>query len=55
MEALTVLGVADKMEGDPEYGRPEHELRLADKFQWFAMNECKVLRWLQKQAEGGNR
>jgi hypothetical protein len=27
MEALTVLGVADKTEGDAEYGRPEHELR----------------------------
>jgi predicted ArsR family transcriptional regulator len=45
MEALTVLGVADKTEGDPEYGRPEHELRLAEKFQWFATDECKGLRW----------
>jgi hypothetical protein len=45
MEALTVLGVADKTEGDAEYGRPEHELRLAEKFQWFATDECKGLRW----------
>ena len=45
MEALSVLGVADKMEGDAEYGRPEHELRLAEKFQWFATDECKGLRW----------
>jgi predicted transcriptional regulator len=46
MEALTVLGVTDKTEGDAECGRPEHELRLADKFQWFATNECQGLRWL---------
>lgn len=45
MEALTVLGVADKTEGDAEYGRPGHELRLAEKFQWFATDECKGLRW----------
>jgi hypothetical protein len=45
MEALTVLGVADKTEDDSEYGRPEHELRLAEKFQWFATDECKGLRW----------
>jgi predicted transcriptional regulator len=45
MEALAVLGVADKAEGDAEYGRPEHELRLAEKFQWFTTDECKGLRW----------
>ena len=45
MEALAVLGVADKTDGDAEYGRPEHELRLAEKFQWFATDECKGLRW----------
>jgi predicted transcriptional regulator len=54
MEALVVLGVADKTEGNPEYGRPEYELRLAEKFQWFATDECKALRWPQKQAQGGN-
>ena len=45
MEALAVLGVADKTDGDAEYGRPEHELRLAEKFQWFLADECKRLRW----------
>ena len=45
MEALAVLGVAEKTEADPEYGRPEHELHLAEKFQWFATDECKGLRW----------
>jgi predicted transcriptional regulator len=54
MEALAVLGVADKTEADPEYGRPEHELRLAKKFEWFASDECKALRWQTKQTEGGN-
>jgi predicted transcriptional regulator len=45
MEALAVLGIADKTEGDAEYGRPEHELRLAQKFQWFTTDECNGLRW----------
>jgi hypothetical protein len=45
MEALAVLGVAEATEAEPEYGRPEHELRLADKFQWFATDECEALRW----------
>lgn len=45
MEALTVLGIADKTDGDAEYGRPEHELRLAEKFHWFATDECEGLRW----------
>ena len=47
MEALSVLGVAYKVE-DPDYGQPgqpEHELRLADKFQWFMSDECKSLQW----------
>jgi predicted transcriptional regulator len=54
MEALAVLGVADKTEADPEYGRPEHELRLAEKFEWFATAERKALCWPSKQAQGGN-
>jgi predicted transcriptional regulator len=45
MEALAVLGIADKADGDAEYGRPEHELRLAEKFQWFATDQCNCLRW----------
>ena len=45
MEALAILGIADKTEGDAEYGRPEHELRLAEKFQWFTTDESKGLRW----------
>jgi predicted ArsR family transcriptional regulator len=45
MEALAVLGLAEKTEAEPKYGRPEHELRLAEKFQWFATDECKGLRW----------
>ena len=54
MEALTVLGIADKTEGDSEYGRPEHELQVAEKFQWFAMDECRAFRWQYKQAQHGN-
>jgi hypothetical protein len=54
MEALAVLGVADKTEADPDYGRPEHELRLAKKFEWFATAECEALRWPSEQAHGGN-
>jgi hypothetical protein len=47
MEALSVLGVAHKVT-DPDYGQPgqpEHELRLADKFQWFMSDERKSLQW----------
>jgi predicted transcriptional regulator len=54
MEALAVLGVADKTEADAEYGRPEHELRLAEKFEWFATDERKAKCWQSKQAQGGN-
>lgn len=54
MEALAVLGVADKTEADPDYGRPEHELRLAKRFKWFATCECKALCWQTKQAQGEN-
>ena len=54
MGALAVLGVADETEADPDYGRPEHELRLAEKFEWFATDECKALCWRTKQAQGGN-
>jgi hypothetical protein len=45
MEALAVLGVGEKAETDPQYGRPEHELQLAEKFLWFATDECKGMRW----------
>ena len=54
MGALAVLGVADETEADPDYGRPEHELRLAGKFEWFATDERKALCWQTKQTEGGN-
>jgi hypothetical protein len=54
MGALAVLGVADETEADPEYGRPEHELRLAKRFEWFATDERKALCWPSKQAQGGN-
>jgi hypothetical protein len=54
MEALAVLGIADKTEAAPEYGRPEHELRLAEKFKWFASAECNALRWQRGQSPGQN-
>jgi CHC2 zinc finger len=43
MEALSVLGVADKTEPVPGYSG--QELKLSDEFQWFAGDECKTLRW----------
>jgi hypothetical protein len=54
MGALAVLDVADETEADPDYGRPQHELRLAKKFEWFATDERKALCWPPKQAQGGN-
>jgi hypothetical protein len=43
MEALSVLGVADKTEPVP--GHSGQELQLSDEFQWFASDECKSLHW----------
>ena len=43
MEALSVLGVADKTE--PVQGLSGQELQLSDEFQWFASDECKSLHW----------
>jgi len=43
MEALNVLGVADKTEPVPGYSG--QELQLSDEFRWFASDECKALRW----------
>jgi hypothetical protein len=52
MEALCVLGVADKTkeEADPGRGRPETEITIASKFDWFAKDECQEL-W--QHTEGG--
>jgi hypothetical protein len=54
MEALVVLGIADKQKIVADYGGPENELRLAQKFSWFASNQSKGLRWPDAQAQGGN-
>jgi len=54
MEALAVLGVGDKAEAEPEYGRPEHELRLTRKFEWFASNEREAVCWQSQQPQAGN-
>lgn len=45
MEALAVLGVADKQEVAGAHGRPEHELQLATRFEWFTTAECNALCW----------
>jgi hypothetical protein len=45
MEALSVLGVADKVKIALESGQQGYDLLLADKFQWFMSDECKSLQW----------
>jgi hypothetical protein len=45
MEALSVLGVADKVKITLDSGQHGYDLRLADKFQWFMSDECKSLQW----------
>ena len=45
MEALSVLGVADKVKVPQESGQQGFELLLADKFRWFMSDECKSLQW----------
>ena len=45
MEALAVLGVAEKSDGygKDQAGRPEIEITLDDRFEWFASPECEAL------------
>ena len=45
MEALSVLGVADKVKINLDSGQHGYDLLLADKFQWFMSDECKSLQW----------
>jgi hypothetical protein len=45
MEALSVLGVADKEKTPLDSGQHGYDLLLADKFQWFMSDECKSLQW----------
>jgi hypothetical protein len=45
MEALSVLGVADKVKIPLESGQQGYDLLLANKFQWFMSDECKSLQW----------
>jgi hypothetical protein len=45
MEALAVLGVAERTDSyaKDEAGRPEIEITLDSRFEWFASPECKAL------------
>jgi hypothetical protein len=45
MEALAVLGVAERSDSyaKDEAGRPEVEITLDSRFEWFASPECKAL------------
>ncbi len=52
MEALAVLDIADKNEVPSGNGRPEHEITLGRKFNWFQTDECKALRWLEIDTQG---
>jgi hypothetical protein len=55
MEALSVLGVADKTaEDQDEPGRPETQITLASAFGWFGSDECKSLMGSVTDIEGGN-
>jgi hypothetical protein len=45
MEALSVLGVADKVKVPQESGQQGFELLLADNFKWFMSAKCKSLQW----------
>lgn len=43
MEALSVLGVANKVKVPQESGQQGFELILADNFKWFMSAKCKSL------------
>jgi hypothetical protein len=55
MEALSVLGIAEKTTEDQydEAGRPETEITLSQRFEWFGMAECKSLMKKTTDTEGG--
>jgi hypothetical protein len=55
MEALAVLGVAQKgtSRKQDEAGRPEEEIVLDKRFEWFASAECKALQ-ASTAIQGGN-
>jgi len=54
MEALSVLGVADKVKVPQESGQQGFELLLADNFRWFMSAKCKSLQWNEKVTQRGN-
>ena len=61
MEALSVLGVADKTFEDPfdpedplDPGRPETQITLKSRFDWFISPDCKALMSGVTDPRGGN-
>ena len=61
MEALSVLGVADKTVEDPfdpedplDPGRPETQITLKSRFDWFISPDCKAVMSGVTDPEGGN-
>ena len=43
MEALAVLGVAEKTTIPDKAGVPEHQITLDARFEWFTSPECQAL------------
>jgi hypothetical protein len=54
MEALSVLGIADKTKDQDGVGQPETQIMLASRFAWFATAECKSLMCSVTDTKGGN-
>lgn len=55
MEALSVLGIVDKTAGENQAaGQPETQITLAERFAWFAGEDCKRLRGGVTETEGEN-
>jgi hypothetical protein len=56
MEALSVLGVADKTMEDAweKTGRPETEIKLERRFEWFTSDDCGALRRKATATQGEN-
>jgi len=53
MQVLKWLGVVEKSEAVPESGRPEQEIRLVERFNWFLSPEFKTLNWPEFQTQSG--
>lgn len=53
MEALKILGVCNiSQDSYGDVGEPEKTINLSEGFKWFLSDECKIIRGIEKSADG---